>query len=115
MRRTRREDLDVSRAREIGEGTDDVAREAADVRVSMRAEEREVEHRDAAALGVPVPSEALHILIGSLDLIGEVLEEAVIDVGIGELLEERRREPDRHAIRDAGVTQIVEQAEEWQV
>ena len=38
MRRTRREDLDVPRAREVGEGADDVAAEAADVRVAMRAE-----------------------------------------------------------------------------
>ena len=73
----------------------------------MRAEERRVEHRERAARRVAVPPEPLRVLIGALDLIVAVLDEAVVDVGIGQLLEQWRRESDRDPVGDAVVAQIV--------
>src|SRR2546428_1276697 len=115
MRRTRGEDLDVATPREVGERADEIVREALRVRVAVRAEEREVVERERAPLGIAITSEPFGVLLRTPDLIVAVLDEAVVDVRIRELLEEGRRETDGHAVRDARVAEIVEQAEEWKV
>src|SRR5436309_10325306 len=81
----------------------------------MCAEERQIEQRERASVRLAIPAEPLHVLLGALDLIVAVLDEAVIDVRIRELLEQRRREADGHAEGDARIAEIVEQAEERQV
>src|SRR5439155_16145961 len=92
-----------------------IAREALRVRVAVSAEEREIEQRERATLRVAIPPEALRVLVRALDLVVAVLDEARVDVGVDELLEERRRETDGHAVRDAGVAEVVQQAEKRQV
>ena len=103
VRGARRKDLDVARTREVGEGADDIATEPSYVGVTVRTEERCIEHRERAACRVAVAPETLRVLIGALDLIVAVLDEAMVDVGVGQLLEQWRRESDRHAIADAVV------------
>jgi hypothetical protein len=81
----------------------------------VRAEQRLVEERERAALGVAERAEAAHVLTRAADLVVAVLDEPVIDVGVRELLEQRRREADGDAIGDAVPAKVVEQAEERQV
>jgi hypothetical protein len=55
------------------------------------------------------------ILLRADDLIVDVLERADVDVTVGELLDEDRRQPDDDAIRNPRVPQIVQQHEERKV
>jgi hypothetical protein len=61
VRRARGEYLDMPGPRKGGERSDEVAAEAANIRVAMRAIELRIEARDRSALRVPVANQALDV------------------------------------------------------
>src|SRR5213594_1672086 len=102
-------------AREGRERADEIAIEPPQVRIAMGAIERRVEARDRTALGVAVVDEATNVGVGAMDLIVAVLDESRVDVTVRELLDERRREPDRDLVRDPALPKVVEKAEQRKV
>ena len=68
-----------------------------------------------SALGVAVVDEATDVVVRAVDLIVAVLDEPHVDVVIRELLDERRREPDRDLVADAVIAKVVQQPEERQI
>ncbi len=115
VRRRAREDLDVPRAREVGERAGDVAVEARDVRRPERAVDVRVERRELASVRVALRLEALAVGVSPADLVVDVLDRPVDDVAVGELIEEDRRDADRHAERHVRGAQIVQRGEDREV
>ena len=105
----------MARLRERRERADEIAAEPPQIRVPVRAIETGVEARERCTVRVAVTFEATDVGIGALDLIVAVLDEPRVDVVVRELLDERRREPDRDLVRDIVVAQVVQQPQERQV
>ena len=115
MGRGRGEDLDVAGLREIGKRTDEVATEASSVRLAQSTVRRDIKPRELGAALVRCLREATNVVLGSRDLVVDVLERADIDVTIGKLLDQNRRQPDDDAVRHARISKVVQKHEERQV
>ena len=112
VRRSRREDLDVTCGREVCERRDHVAPEPeqeglAECPVRPPVELGELPPRERRRLHA-VPVRAGYLVV-------DVLEKALLDLAVRELLEERRRETDGDAVRHVVLAQVVERDEERQV
>src|SRR5258707_817773 len=99
MRRRGGEDLDLAAAREVGEGTDEVAAEPLDERLLEAGVRAAVELGDGLLRRCARDAEVPRVELGTTDLVVGVRDETSSDVRVGELLEERGGEPDRDSIR----------------
>jgi hypothetical protein len=59
--------------------------------------------------------EAANVGLGSRDLIVDVLDGANVDVTVGELLDQDRRESDDDPIWDASIPEVVQQDEQREI
>ena len=115
MGRGRGEDLHMAGPCEVGERADEIAPEARAIRLAQPAKRVDVEARERRAGMIVGVDEPAYVPLGAAHLVVDVLEIAHVDVVVGELLEQDRREADDDAERDTRVAQIVEQHEERQV
>src|SRR2546427_3444587 len=115
MRRRGGEDLDVPAPRKIRERANQIASEADSVSLTEAAERGEIEVGERGAPRVALLHEAGRVPLRAANLVVDVLEVANVDVVIGKLLEEDRRESDDDAVAHALRTEIVKQHEERQV
>ena len=115
MRRRGGEDLDVPAPRKIRERANQIASEADSVSLTEAAERGEIEVGERGAPRVALLHEAGRVPLRAANLVVDVLEVANVDVVIGKLLEEDRRQSDDDAVAHALRTEIVKQHEERQV
>src|SRR6266850_4959701 len=115
MGRGRREDLDMAGLREVSERTNQVAAEACSVCVAQPGIRADIELGERGMRTIVRVGEAPKVSLGADNLIVDVLERAYVDVVVGELLDQDRREPNDDAIRHTRVSEIVEQDEEREI
>src|SRR6267378_4219194 len=113
--RGRGEDLDVARLREVGKGAHEVATEPRSVRLPQPTVRADIEPRDLGPTLIRCVGEPANVGLGPCDLIVDVLDGADIDVTVGELLDEDRREPDDDPIPHARIPEVVQQDEQWEI
>src|SRR2546426_1259508 len=115
MGRGRREDLDVAGLREVGEGTDEVAAEACFVRLAQATVRADIKLGERGVCAIVRVGETPEVSLGADDLIVDVLQGANVDVVVGELLDQDRREPDNDAIGHARVSEVVKEDKEREI
>src|SRR6266566_2972255 len=113
--RGRGEDLDLSGLGEIGERADEVATEPRSVRLAQTTVRADIELGELGMRAIARIGEAPMVFLGADDLIVDVLQGANVDVVVGELLNQDRREPDDDAIGHARVSEIVKEDKERKV
>src|SRR5438034_2183752 len=115
MGRGRREDLDVTSLREVGERADEVSAEACSVRLAQTTVRADVELGELGMSAIARVDEAPTVVLGADDLIVDVLRGANVDVVVGELLDQDRGEPDDDAIGHARTSEVVKQDKEREI
>src|SRR5713226_1041511 len=115
MGRGRREDLDVAGLRQVGERADEVSTEACSVRLAQTTVRADIKVGELSMRAIARVGEAPKVFPGAYDLIVDVLERANVDIAVGELLDQDRREPNDDAIRHARISEVVEQGEEREI
>ena len=115
MGRGRGEDLDLSGLGEIGKRADEVVTEPRSVRLAQTTVRTDIELGELGMRAIARIGEAPMVFLGADDLIVDVLQGANVDVVVGELLDQDRREPDDDAIGHARVSEVVKEDKEREI